>query len=127
MLIELLLGVYQNWPFMHLIYVLLPVYLTSLIGRLIGLTPALFINSVLNLHSQLKLYLLGYFVGFGEFKIQVIEISVCLGILMVAFISSFFNRSVVSLLLIFIAPMPYLTANYTKWYRFSKFELSYFL
>jgi hypothetical protein len=39
---------------------------------------------------------------------------------MVAFVSSFFNRAIVSIILIFIAPMPYATANYSKWSVFLK-------
>lgn len=65
-LIELLLGVYQKWPFMHLVYVTLPAYLASLIARLVELTPATFIDILLNSYSSLKLHLLGYFVGFGK-------------------------------------------------------------
>jgi hypothetical protein len=64
---ELFLGLYQKWPFMHLIYVILPVYLASLITNLLDLTIRSSIESFIGFYRQLNGQFFSYFVGLGLF------------------------------------------------------------
>jgi hypothetical protein len=101
MSIELILGLYQKWPFMHLVYVILPCYLASMLKNLLNLSIENLIMNILEFYRQLNGQHVACFIG------------MC--VLMVGLISSFFIRSVVSIILLFMAPFPYLTLDHSKW------------
>ncbi|KAI6178757.1 GPI ethanolamine phosphate transferase 1 [Aphelenchoides besseyi] len=110
--IEVFFAAYQFWQFSHLIYIVLPVYLCSLIWNLLD-------QSIYHSVSFLAKFVYAYL-----FKI------VAFAVVVILCIFAFFDRAVVSLLLLFVAFLPLITcqtpSNWTRIWMFCSFALTVF-
>jgi hypothetical protein len=66
LVVEFLLGVYQKWPIMHLIYVTLPIYVASLIVNVLDLTPKRALEGLMNLRHKLTVQFFAYILCSGR-------------------------------------------------------------
>ncbi|KAI6225708.1 GPI ethanolamine phosphate transferase 1 [Aphelenchoides besseyi] len=110
--IEVFLAVYQFWQFSHLIYIVLPVYLCSLIWNLLD-------HSIYHYVDFLVKFVYAYLFKIVAF---VVVITLC--------IFAFFDRAVVSLLLFFVAFLPLITcqtsSNWTRIWMLCSLALTVF-
>ncbi|CAD5209119.1 unnamed protein product [Bursaphelenchus xylophilus] len=97
--IEISVSLMHKWPLSHTCFYLLPTYISSLIWNSNGIT----LKQALVLFQDIRQWYLHFFIGIFVLAMHILIT-----------VSAFFERAVVSLLLLFIAPLPYYTSSLPK-------------